>query len=82
MRDDLRSVQNFNKLNVRPKNEDGFVSLSDKLKARSLQKQNVNSMGLETSMQDMTEAQPMNNAMDQNQSNLLKKKVPEQQGFI
>lgn len=82
MRDDLRSVQNFNKLNVRPKNEDGFVSLSDKLKARSLQKQNANSIGLETSMQDMTEAQPMNNAMDQNQSNLLKKKVPEQQGFI
>ena len=39
-------------------------------------------MGLETSLQDMGEVQPMNNAMDQDQSNLLRKKVPEQQGFI
>ena len=33
MRDDLRSVQDFNKLNVRPKDE-GFISLTDKLKSR------------------------------------------------
>jgi len=33
MKDDLRSVQDFNKLNVRPKDE-GFISLTDKLKSR------------------------------------------------
>ena len=50
--------------------------------ARLRDKQNINSMGLETSLQDMEKIQPMNTAMDQDQSNLLRKKVPEQQGFI
>ena len=82
-RDTLESVQQYRDTDVRKgKRPLNVPSYKEKVDARLLNKQNANSMGLETSLQDMGEVQPMNNAMDQDQSNLLRKKVPEQQGFI
>ena len=82
-RDTLESVQQYRDTDVRKgKRPLDVPSYKEKVDARLLNKQNANSMGLETSLQDMGEVQPMNNAMDQDQSNLLRKKVPEQQGFI
>jgi len=82
-RDTLESVQQYRDTDVRKgKRPLDVPSYKEKVDARLLNKQNANSMGLETSLQDMGKVQPMNNAMDQDQSNLLRKKVPEQQGFI
>ena len=82
-KDTLESVQQYRDTDVRKgKRLTDVPSYKEKMDARLRDKQNINSMGLETSLQDMEKIQPMNTAMDQDQSNLLRKKVPEQQGFI
>lgn len=43
---------------------------------------NMTSMGLDTSKQDMATTNPMNYAMDQQMSDLLRKDIPEQQGIM
>tara|TARA_S200002703_G_scaffold23244_1_gene20033 strand:+ start:53 stop:1843 length:1791 start_codon:yes stop_codon:yes gene_type:complete len=43
---------------------------------------NMTSMGLETSEQDMATTNPMNYAMDQQMSDLLRKDIPDEQGIM
>jgi hypothetical protein len=43
---------------------------------------NMTSMGLETSKQDMATTNPMNYAMDQQMSDLLRKDIPDEQGIM
>ena len=43
---------------------------------------NMTSMGLETSKQDMATTNPMNYAMDQQMSDLLRKDIPDKQGIM
>ena len=43
---------------------------------------NMTSMGLETSEQDMATTSPMNYAMDQQMSDLLRKDIPDEQGIM
>ena len=82
-KDTLESVQNYRNTDVRKgKRQLDVPSYKEKVDARLLQKQNASSMGLETSEKDMSEVQPMGYAMEQDQSELLRKKVPEAQGFI
>jgi hypothetical protein len=82
-KDTLESVQNYRDTDVRKgKRPLDVPSYKEKVDARLLQKQNTSSMGLETSEKDMSEVQPMGYAMEQDQSELLRKKVPEAQGFI
>ena len=82
-KDTLESVQNYRNTDVRKgKRQLDVPSYKEKIDARLLQKQNASSMGLETSEKDMSEVQPMGYAMEQDQSELLRKKVPEAQGFI
>jgi len=82
-KDTLESVQNYRNTDVRKgKRQLDVPSYKEKVDDRLLQKQNASSMGLETSEKDMSEVQPMGYAMEQDQSELLRKKVPEAQGFI
>ena len=43
---------------------------------------NMTSMGLDTSKQDMATTNPMNYAMDQQMSDLLRKDIPDEQGIM
>ncbi len=43
---------------------------------------NMTSMGLETSKQDMATTNPMNYAMDQQMSDMLRKDIPDEQGIM
>ena len=82
-RDTLESVQQYRDTDVRKgKRQLDVPSYKEKVDARLLNKQNASSMGLESSEKDMSEVQPMGYAMKQDQSELLRKKVPEAQGFI
>jgi hypothetical protein len=42
----------------------------------------MTSMGLDTSKQDMATTNPMNYAMDQQMSDLLRKDIPDEQGIM
>ena len=82
-KDTLESVQQYRDTDVRKgKRQLDVPSYKEKVDARLLNKQNASSMGLESSEKDMSEVQPMGYAMKQDQSELLRKKVPEAQGFI
>tara|TARA_R100001369_G_scaffold82081_1_gene113595 strand:+ start:37 stop:2064 length:2028 start_codon:yes stop_codon:yes gene_type:complete len=81
--DTLESVQQYRDTDVRKgKRQLDVPSYKEKIDDRLIQKRNASSMGLETSEKDMSEVQPMGYAMEQDQSELLRKKVPEAQGFI
>lgn len=53
-----------------------YITISDDQYA------NMTSMGLETSKQDMATTNPMNYAMDQQMTDLLRKDIPDEQGIM